>query len=118
MSWRPRTLGFGLALGLAGGCTSTALTIDEASCPEGGTQLTFQNFGEPFLGAYCDRCHDTARDGAPSAFRFTTPELVRVHAARIFVRAAGPNTTMPPGPEDPPADERDRLAEWLACGAP
>ena len=59
-----------------------------------------------------------ARHGAPESFRFDSLAQVRAHAARIFVRAAGPNTTMPTGPDDPPADERDRLAEWLACGAP
>jgi hypothetical protein len=37
---------------------------------------------------------------------------------RIFARAAGDNTSMPPGPDDPPEAERAMLAEWLACGAP
>jgi len=43
---------------------------------------------------------------------------VHEHKARIFVRAAASNTTMPPGPNDPSPDEREQLAEWLACGAP
>jgi hypothetical protein len=40
------------------------------------------------------------------------------HRERIYIRAAGSNDSMPPGPDDPPRAERDKLAEWLACGAP
>ena len=99
-------------------CVDTAVTIDEVPCPEAGTQLTYEQFGAQFLGTYCNTCHATSKNGAPGAFRFDSVADVRAHADRIFIRAAGPNTTMPPGPNDPPLDERDQLAEWLACGAP
>ena len=72
----------------------------------------------PFFADHCDRCHSGAKHGAPEAFRFDTLDDVRRHADRIFIRAAGPNTSMPGGPDDPPAEERDQLAEWLSCGAP
>lgn len=97
------------------------LGIDEYPCPEQGTSLDYEEFGEPFLREWCNECHDAQapdRLGAPDSFVFDTREDVLRHRARIFIRAAGPNDSMPPGPDDPSAGERERLAEWLACGAP
>ena len=85
------------------------------------SDLTYENFGGPYLGAYCQRCHASDsddRNGAPGTFTFDTVDQVRRRAERIFARAAASNTTMPPGPDDPPEEERMLLAEWLACGAP
>jgi uncharacterized membrane protein len=106
-----------LALALAA-CGDTPVTIDEMPCPETGTALTYDGFGKIFLASRCNTCHTTSKSGAPGKYKFDTVEDVRRLADRIFVRAAGPNVTMPPGPDDPPATERDQLAEWLACGAP
>lgn len=105
-------------LALIAGCGEAPLTLAEQPCPAAGTALTYPSFGQRFFADHCDRCHTAARHGAPEGFRFDSLAEVRRHAARIFVRAAGPNTTMPVGPDDPPADQRDQLAEWLACGAP
>ena len=105
-----------LCIALAG-CTD-ALRLSQEPCPDGGTQLTYDNFGADFFTTYCNRCHANAQHGAPSSFKFETLDDIHRHADRIFVRAAGPNTTMPPGADDPPLDARDKLAEWLACGAP
>lgn len=102
-------------------CADNPVTLDQYPCPEGGTQLTYASFGKDFLDANCNYCHsedEGHRHGAPASYRFDTLDGVRLHAPRIFVRAAASNTSMPPGPEDPAPDERDRLAEWLACGAP
>jgi uncharacterized membrane protein len=99
------------------GCTAPAELADEP-CPPGGTALTYANFGADFLAEHCNTCHATGADGAPAAYRFDSPEQVRDLADRIFIRAAGPNVTMPPGPDDPPGEQREQLAEWLACGAP
>jgi hypothetical protein len=102
-------------------CDPAPVTIDQMSCPPEGTTLTYDNFGSSFLQGNCNTCHSAdyaARHGAPDGFRFDTLDDVHLHAARIFVRAAGPNTSMPPGPDDPPADEREQLAVWLVCGAP
>lgn len=99
------------------GCTN-ALRLKDEPCPDGGTPLTYDNFGAEFFATYCNRCHASAQHGAPSSFQFNTLDQIHQHVDRIFVRAAGPNTTMPPGSDDPPLDARDQLAEWLACGAP
>ena len=84
-------------------------------CPQGST-LTYDNFGKDFMQTYCVRCH-----GGPNGYSsraFTDVDLIRANAADIFRNAAEDNVTMPPGPDDPPKDERYKLAEWLACGAP
>jgi uncharacterized membrane protein len=111
-----------LASVLAGcvGYRSTATELDEYPCPE-ESELDYAGFGEPFLAEHCQPCHASdseARNGAPQAFTFDTVEQVREHRERMFVRAAADNTTMPPGPDDPPAEEREMFADWLACGAP
>lgn len=96
-------------------------TLEDTPCPPSGTTLRYASFGQAFFGAHCQTCHGqpTAdRRGAPSSFDFGTLDAVRHHKSRIFARAAADNTTMPPGPDDPPRAERDQLAEWLACGAP
>lgn len=96
-------------------------SIEERQCPPNGTELTYESFGRGFLDGYCQQCHGAAgpgRQGAPSGYDFGTAEDARAWRDRIFARAAGENTTMPPGPDDPPATERQKLAEWLACGAP
>ncbi|HEY5948220.1 MAG TPA: hypothetical protein VIV40_22140 [Kofleriaceae bacterium] len=110
-----------IALLLVAGCAAEAMPIEDFPCPQPGTQLTYESFGRTFMADYCDRCHSADeghRHGAPVSYRFDTLDDVRAHRDRIFVRAAASNTTMPPGVDDPPPDERDRLAEWLACGAP
>jgi uncharacterized membrane protein len=103
---------------LFAGCIEAPMPMDEMPCPPTGTAHTYANFGAGFVDTYCNGCHTTSKNGAPSAFKFDTIEDIRRHADRIFVRSAGPNTTMPVGPVDPPADQREQLAEWLACGAP
>ena len=113
-----RLLTFALLVAL-GACASTE--IDEYPCPPGGTRLTYGEFGKGFLDAHCQVCHGaggTDRRGAPSSYDFHDHDAAKHHRARIFARAAADNTTMPPGPDDPPDGERKKLAEWLACGAP
>jgi uncharacterized membrane protein len=113
---RPTLLVALAALGIACGPT-----LVHTPCPDGGTRLTYQNFGATFMDSWCQSCHGSRavnRAGAPGEFIFDTVDEVRQHAARIFVRAAGTNDSMPPGPDDPPLADRDQLAEWLACGAP
>jgi mono/diheme cytochrome c family protein len=102
-----------------GACKET--TIDERTCPPEGTKLTYATFGKGFMESHCQTCHgqtSSGRKGAPSSYDFGSIDDVRVHKTRIFARAAADNTTMPPGPDDPPEGDRERLAEWLACGAP
>ncbi len=108
-----------LALLLCVGCNYT--DINDYPCPPGGTTLTYDNFGKDFLDGNCQGCHGSAgnhRQGAPTGVDFGDLEAVHQWRERIFDRAAASNTTMPPGPDDPPEDQRAKLADWLACGAP
>jgi uncharacterized membrane protein len=103
-----------------GGCPKVE-TIEEASCPPQGTTLTWSDFGEEFFAAHCNGCHGAdlgQRAGAPTTFVFDSRDEVFAHRERIFSTSAGNNDSMPPGPDDPPLAERQKLAEWLACGAP
>lgn len=90
--------------------------LDDHPCPPSGTTLTYDSFGKGFFDGWCVSCH-----GGPNAYSsrsFTTIESIRASRERIFLNAADGNTTMPPGPDDPSSEERHRLGEWLACGAP
>src|SRR5262249_43450097 len=104
---------------LSSGCAFE--TLEEHACPKGGTTLTYQNFAAAFFQAYCNGCHSADiehRNGAPENYVFSDYQSVGALKDRIFVRAAGENSSMPPGPDDPPYEEREKLADWLACGAP
>jgi hypothetical protein len=99
---------------------STALgcweDMSSYSCPDGGTTLTYENFGQSFFSEWCVSCH-----GGPNGYSsraFTDVDTIRAQAADIFKNAAEDNATMPPGPDGPSKAARDELAEWLACGAP
>jgi uncharacterized membrane protein len=108
-----------LAAALAPGCGYE--TIDDATCPPGGTALRYTTFAAPFFASNCNTCHSAplgSRQGAPENYVFETRDEIVEHKDRIFVRAAGTNDSMPPGPDDPPATTRQKLAEWLVCGAP
>jgi len=96
-------------------------SLDERPCPEDNT-LSAENFGAPFLLTQCTGCHHSSlpaseRAGAPLDTNFDALADVRAHAPRIWARAADSNATMPPL-GGPPQDERTRLGQWLACGAP
>lgn len=115
-----RAASLALLLCVLAACMPSTETIDDAECPE-DSELTYDNFGADYLATYCERCHAGGaedRNGAPTSVTFDTLDDVRDHMDRIFARAAGDNTSMPPGTDDPPAAERAMLAEWLACGAP
>ena len=98
-----------------------------AQCSPGST-ATYENFGKAFMASYCLGCHSAeltgdARLGAPPGRDFDTLEQIRADADMIDEHAAaGPgmvNTEMPPAGGPAPTDpERERLGEWLACGAP
>ena len=110
-----RILLFALASLTLGAC-SGADELSDATCPPEGTSLTYENFGEAFFASYCVRCHGGAN--GYSSRSFTTVDAIRAQKERIYANSAAGNTAMPPGPDDPTEEERDNLAEWLACGAP
>ncbi|MDY7227533.1 hypothetical protein [Hyalangium rubrum] len=98
-----------------------------ATCPSAGAP-TAQDFGSAFMERYCLSCHSAsltgrARRDAPEGMNFDTLEEVRRQAAAIDSHAAaGPNgvhSAMPPvSTPQPTRQERERLGQWLACGAP
>jgi hypothetical protein len=96
-------------------------------CPEGGTSLTYEAFGRPFLEEFCLRCHSAdvegdARQGAPADHNFDTQFECQNLAHHMDEKAgAGPDATnqsMPPDDPRPDVEARRMLSEWLACGAP
>lgn len=98
----------------------------EATCPPTST-LTYASFGQPFMAQYCTRCHSStltrdARMGAPAFHDFDTQLGIQQVADHIDEAAgAGPAATnegMPPSNPKPTLEERQQLAEWIACGAP
>lgn len=98
----------------ASGCG--AKELEDHPCPPGGTTLTYQNFGAGFFASHCIHCHGGAN--GYSSRSFTTLSSIRENRERIFVNSVGDNPPMPPGPDDPTPEERQKLADWLACGAP
>ena len=110
------------------GCQQEALfgPHTDATCPP-ASPLTYNNFGQPFMEAYCTRCHaqtlhGSARMGAPSLHDFDTWYGIRAFIDHIDeTTASGPaatNESMPPYGAAPTLAERTSLGEWLACGAP
>lgn len=90
-------------------------------CPN-DNETTFDNTGRPFLRIWCLSCHSAdvppaQRQGAPVGVNFDTSEEIERHVARIYLRSADGNTTMPP--EDVISEEeRVRLGDWITCGMP
>ena len=96
-------------------------SLAERPCPD-DSFLTYENFGGPFMLSYCTTCHASRlpadmRQGSPLEVDFDGLDDIRAQADRVWIRAADQNFSMPP--VGPPSDEeRARLGEWLACGAP
>lgn len=122
---------FVFASGHGGGCCSggDAEVLGpptETTCPPSST-LTYANFGQPFMTQYCTRCHSStltgdARMGAPAFHDFDTQLGIQQVANHVDQTAgSGPastNQSMPPSDPRPTPEERQMLAEWIACGAP
>lgn len=100
-------------------------TSTGASCPS--PAVTYAAFGQTFFATHCTRCHastltGTARNGAPAGYDFDSIEGVRAVADAIDqVAGSGPaatNTFMPLSGSTPTLEERQSLAQMLACGVP
>ena len=123
-----------LLVGCSGGSPEPTGTV----CPTPDPQtLRWDNFGEAFMETYCTACHSSEltrsqRNGAPLYHDFDTLLGVKQTPEHIDEQAGhGPNAKndfMPPkrcpsipgGALDrdypqPTADERTKLAEWMAC---
>jgi uncharacterized membrane protein len=118
-------------MGHGGGCCEDEEVLGpptEKECPPTQT-LTYENFGQAFVTDYCTDCHSSTkvgsdRNGATEDHDFDTLLGIRQVAEHID-RAAGigpasANRNMPPDEEtaQPTDEEREKLAEWIACGAP
>lgn len=98
------------------------VTFAARPCPP-GNGLSYANFGDAFFGNYCRRCHSAQklgsdRNDAPVGLNFDDLPTIRMLAARIWSQAGDSNRTMPAGAPLPSSEERTKLGEWLACGAP
>ncbi len=88
----------------------------------------YDEFASDFFAAYCTRCHaadqtGSERNGAPPDRNFDSLENLQRNDPDVIDRVAGAgpehtNTFMPPSDPRPSSAERERLAEWLACGMP
>lgn len=96
-------------------------SFEERSCPP-ESPLDAHNFGVPFFLTHCTGCHSATippedRQGSPVDVNFDTIDEIVAQADRIWARSADQNNTMPPIDSVDP-EERVKLGEWLACGAP
>jgi uncharacterized membrane protein len=87
-------------------------------CPPQGTALTWESFGKAFFEANCTSCH--GGESPTGGLSFERHDGVKAAATAVHEQAGGANDSMPPfwASAKPTAEERTRLAEWLACGAP
>jgi hypothetical protein len=117
-----------IAAAVVAGCTSDPLfgPPTESTCPPTST-LTYDNFGAPFMEAYCTRCHASYltgddRMGAPSFHDFDTLFGIKAVSEHVDeTTASGPaatNDSMPPDGDKPTLAEREQLGQWIACGMP
>jgi uncharacterized membrane protein len=94
--------------------------LEDHSCPANNT-VTYDNFAKDFFNTYCQSCHGAAvtdRNGAPDDVFFDTRDDIWEQREQVFAQAADSNSSMPIGPHGPTDAERQKLADWLACGAP
>jgi uncharacterized membrane protein len=111
-------LGFlGLASILAAACGGPSAS--GAKCPP-NSMLTYDSFGKAFFTANCNRCHSATTKGQSPLYDDVT--AIRANAKQIDEQAAsGPDSTNEIMPDDGAAvakAEREKLGQWLACGAP
>lgn len=109
-------LGLGAVL-IGAGCSSKP-EPSGATCPPNST-LTYESFGKAFFEANCNRCHSsTTKSESPL---YDDVVSIRADRARIDEQAAsGPDATneMMPNDGTVATSEREKLGQWLACGAP
>jgi uncharacterized membrane protein len=95
-----------------------------ATCTAEGAALTYEDFGAPFMAAYCTRCHSSElrgedRDGAPVFHDFDSLIGILNVSDHVDEQAGiGPdaeNRFMPPDGTRPTDDERRQLAAWVVC---
>ena len=95
-------------------CTGASSTgLDPITCPPTGTTLTYTNFGDEMIANKCTNtsgCHSRER---PVMLSQTA---IQQNASTIMENAV--YTDAMPKSGSMPLEERQKLGEWLACGAP
>ena len=136
MTPRRLAVGLGLVVGLLGACSGKGSQTDDSGGPattdtdtdtdSGGPVdplcvdapiVTWESWGQGFLGANCQSCHSTEstdRHGAPEGVAFDTHGSTLALADRILERSAGSDPTMPPS-GGVSEDDRYLLEVWLTC---
>lgn len=103
------------AFALLAACGEDEGPASNSTCPPAST-LTYANFGQAFMATNCNRCH--SGDESPN---LTSQGAIQSNRNAIDKQAAaGPNATntyMPPN-GSVSLEDRQKLGEWLACGAP
>ena len=86
-----------------------------ALCDAQGQALTYANFGQDFMANNCTTCHVT---GARPRLDSQAAVMANAHLIDSVAGAFGAvvNTYMP-ADRSLPVIERQKLAQWLACGA-
>ena len=101
------------------------------ACPPDNT-LTWRSFGAGFLLTWCTGCHSShlgagARQDAPEDVNFDTHANFKPRERQVYERAVleahafvqDPDKGSPMPPAGLPTEaERQRLAQWIACGSP
>lgn len=109
----------GLALVLLGACGKQD-DLESHTCPT-SSAVTYDDFGKQFFDTWCQSCHaaaQTERNGAPDDVFFDTRDDIYRLRVQVYDQAAGSNGSMPIGPHGPSDADREKLADWLSCGAP
>lgn len=100
-----------------------------SKCPNPASpSVTYQGWARGFFESYCTRCHSSTlvtnseRQGATPHANWDDLPTIKAHSSEIDAYAAGGpngiNRVMPPSDPRPSDDDRIKLGEWLACGAP
>ncbi len=102
-----------LSLSLASACDDDETGEDAGNCAE----LTYANFGKALIDGKCVGCHAGA---APAGgIRLDTLADIRSHTSHIIEHAVELNPPAMPYMQSPlPLADRDKLEQWLDCGAP
>jgi uncharacterized membrane protein len=102
-----------LALALGGCFDEDEMEPDAGNCAE----LTYANFGKALIESKCVGCH--AGTAPAGGIRLDTVAEVRNHSSHIIEHAVELNPPAMPYMQAPlPLADRDKLEQWLVCGAP
>jgi uncharacterized membrane protein len=111
-----------LLAALVSACAETSGPEISTSTECASSELTYKNFGEPYIVTWCRGCHSSSlpvdmRQNSPAMVNFDDLDQVRIFADRIRARAVASDlksATMPPA-GGPSEQESALFARWLQC---